>query len=134
MREIVYKNLTVPEKRKKDFWTYESLENENIIARTSRHCIYKVKAQTKVDDALDINKWVLEHNRNKSPSLIRQFKVFKKSDTRTGEEIFMCKVVGDLYAVTNGVVFSISYMHIIKVILINLSNAKYLKSDKNKIQ
>lgn len=125
MREMLYKNLTSIEKRKKEFWICESLENEKVIARTQRHCIYKVKNQTRIEDIQDLNKWIQERSTNNPPSYIKRFVVFKKSDSRTGEELFICKVIGNLYAIINGLVFSIAFMHIIKITLINLSNAKY---------
>ena len=114
MREVLYKNLTNTENRKRDLCIREIVAKDGVIATIERRCIYFVREKVYVKDpnnleALKVFKeaddaWKKKH-----------FHILRKHDTDTGEDKLICKVAGTLYAIVGHYVFRIAFVHSFKI-------------------
>ncbi len=108
MREMVFKNLTSENKRKKDIYITEMVEQNGIKTVTCRHSVYMVGGHSK---AKDINE-LLKYKDNPSMNCAkRHVFIFKKQDTLHKKESFVCDVVGKFYAVVKSDIYSIAFKH-----------------------
>ncbi len=105
MREIVVKNITSENKRKKDLYITEIVEKNGLKTITRRHSLYILRRHNKIGDPneLIVNQSGLEMN-NKTK---RHVFIFKKQDTKHKKESFICDVVGKFYAVVKDEFYSL---------------------------
>ena len=114
MREVVYKNLTSSNARKKDIFLQEIFEKDGVVARTERRCFYYIKDIIHLEDPNDLQKWL---NTQKDPEAInkRQFYVYKEHSDSLGEDRLLCKILGTFYAVVDQCVYTIVFLHSFRV-------------------
>jgi len=111
MREMIYKNLTSDNKRRKDLFISETTEKNGVKTVTQRHSIYIINGHNKFDDPKELAHW-----KNKAPvSARRHIFIFKKHDTKEKKDSFVCDVVGKFYAVIKNEVYSIGFKHSFEV-------------------
>jgi hypothetical protein len=99
MRDLLFKNLTSQDHRRKVLSSSEIVDNAGIRTIVRRHFIYFVR------EVLD-NK--LESH---SPYLF----VLKERNTRQKTERFYCRMKGNIYAACQGRLFLIQFMHSLKI-------------------
>jgi hypothetical protein len=114
MREVVYKNLTSANSRKKDIFLQEVFEKDGVTAKTERRCFYFIKDITHLDQPDDLQKWLGKQG-GANPVNKRQFYIFKQHTDATGEDRLICKILGNFYAVVNNSVYTIAFLHSFKV-------------------
>ena len=114
MREVVFKNLTSINSRKKDIFLKEVFEKDGILAKTERRCFYFIKdiKHLESDDALQ--KWLAEQGNSKIVNN-RHFHILKEHNDAHFEDKIICKILGTFYAVINKSVYTIGFMHSFKV-------------------
>ncbi|MFA5319786.1 MAG: hypothetical protein WBE75_03015 [Candidatus Omnitrophota bacterium] len=102
MRDIVFKNLSSPLKRRKILAATEISDKEGIHSIVSRHFVYMAKEVTGGE---------LENK--PSPYLY----ILKIKDSREHVEKFFCRIKGGMFVVINGRLFLIHFMHSLKITL-----------------
>ena len=102
MRDIVFKNISSPLKRRKILATTEVADKEGIHSIISRHFVYMAK---------EMSGGQLE---NKPRSYLY---ILKIKDTREHTEKFFCRIKGGMFVVIKGKLFLIYFMHSLKIIL-----------------
>ena len=114
MREVVYKNLTSSNSRKKDIFLREIFEKDGVVARTERRCFYYIKDIIHLEDPNDLQKWL---NAQKKPETLtkRQFYVYKEHSDSLGEDRLLCKILGTFYAVVDQCVYTVVFLHSFRV-------------------
>ena len=114
MREILFKNLTSSNLRKKDTVLREIFEKDGIVAKTERRCFYFIRDVIHLQDAADMQRWLDEQ---KTPDAMnrRHFHIMKEHSDSLGEDKVSCKISGIFYAVFNNTVYSIGFLHSFKV-------------------
>ena len=117
MREVLFKNLTSVESRKKDILLKEIFEKDGILAKTERRYFYFIKDIHHLKDEEEFQAWMGEQNKT-SPSTKRHFYILKERNDELGEERLICKVAGMFYAVVGRDVYSIAFLHSFKVRLL----------------
>lgn len=108
MRELVFKNLTSLDKKRRDLSISETIEQNGIKTITRRHSVYIISGRNKCynpDDLMPIQK-VIPGDYNK-----RHIFIYKKRDTKVGKDTFVCDVVGKFYAVVKEEVYAIAFKH-----------------------
>ncbi|MBU4149809.1 MAG: hypothetical protein KKB52_05655 [Candidatus Omnitrophica bacterium] len=111
MRELVFKNLTSLDKKRRDLLISETVEKNGIRTITKRHSVYIIGDHKKVyndEDLVPVN--LLHSNYNK-----RHVFIHKKKNTKLGKDSFICDVVGKFQAVVNDEIFSIVFKHTFEV-------------------
>ena len=113
MRELVFKNLTSLDHRKRDLFVEETIEKNGILAKTTRRCLYFIKDRTRIKDSCDL-KSIAELKVN-NDNINRHFHVLKQRDTQAGVDKLMCKVAGTFYAIVNEYLYCIVFVHTFKI-------------------
>ena len=107
MRDILIKNLTSDDKRRKIIATYEVSEKEGMYSIIRRHFVCVVK---EVTDVKTICK--------PAPYLY----VRKEHDSKERKHQFFCKLKGNLFASVAGNIYLIQYAHSLKISLLDLTH------------
>lgn len=113
MRELLFKNLTSEDHKKRDLFVQESVEKDGILAMTTRRCLYFVKEIIHIDNPMDLKK--IAEAKAKTDGNKRHFHVLKEHDSNLGIDKLMCKVAGTFYAIVNDYLYCIVFIHIFKV-------------------
>ena len=108
MRELLFKNLTSDNKRRKDLYITETVEKNGVKTITRRHSVYIIGGHTRIKD-----KNQLMHYKTDIPipATKRHVFIFKKRDTKQKKDSFVCDVVGKFYAVVQKELYSIAFKH-----------------------
>ncbi|MDD5681320.1 MAG: hypothetical protein PHI59_08800 [Candidatus Omnitrophica bacterium] len=114
MREILYKNLTNTDNRKRDLCIREVVEKDGITARIEKRCVYFVREIICIKDPSDVEclKGLKETN---DAWKKRHFHVLRKHNSDTGEDKLTCKIAGTLYAIIGRYVFCVAFIHSLKI-------------------
>ena len=125
MREIVFKNLTSKDPRKKDVLIKEVYEKNGVVARTERRCFYFVRKMVRFDTADDLQSWIESQGSVEQDTGKRQFHILKEhNDDNGGGDKLVCKITGTFYAIFNNSVYTIAFLHYFKVYFMKASLAK----------
>lgn len=100
MRELLFRNLTSGEGKRKILASTEISEKEGMRSVVRRHLVCIVREVAKPSDEL-----------RPVPTL----SVLKERNSREQKERFFCRIKGSVYAVHNGKVFLIEYLHSLKI-------------------
>jgi hypothetical protein len=113
MRELLFKNVTTWEQNKRDIFVQEVVEKDGVLAKTTRRCLYFIKARKHIKNPKDLKKLAeikLSDNQTK-----RHFHVLKERDSDQGVDKLMCKVAGTFYAMIDEYLYSIVFVHTFKI-------------------
>ena len=114
MREILFKNLTSLNSRKKDIFLKEVFEKDGVVAKTERRCFYFIKDIKHLETDEELQKWIAGQGEPNSLNR-RQFHIMKEHNDAHLEDKIICKILGTFYAVINRSVYAIGFMHSFKV-------------------
>ena len=114
MREVIFKNLTSFQSRKKDIFLQEVFEKDGVLAKTERRCFYFIKNVADLEQKGDIQKWLDAQNNSQSTAK-KHFYIFKEHSDAHGEDRLLCKIAGTFYAVVNDKVYTIGFLHSFRV-------------------
>ncbi|MFH0827042.1 MAG: hypothetical protein V1923_04050 [Candidatus Omnitrophota bacterium] len=99
MRDVLYKNLTSDDKRKRMMSSSETVDKEGIRSIIKRHFICMLK---EVEN---------EELQPPTPYLY----VLKVRNTKEQKEKFFCRIKGSLFAIKEGKLYMILFMHSLKI-------------------
>jgi len=108
MRELVFKNLTSNNKRRKDLYISETVEQDGVKTVTRRHSMYIIMNRNKISNSAELSQYKEEAEAKASK---RHVFIFKKRDTKSQKDSFICDVVGKFYAVIKDDLYSIAFKH-----------------------
>ncbi len=117
MRDILFKNLTSPDKKRKILASSEILDKQGIRSIIHRHFIFTVK---EVRDS---------QVKKPQPYLY----VLKKRNTREQKEEFFCRMKSSLYLVRQKKLFLVLFMHSLKITLISIPEGSTKYSDSTNV-
>ena len=103
MRDLLFKNLTSEDRRRKIIASSEIVNREGVRSVINRHFICMVR---EIEDS----------NIERPQPYVH---VVKEHNSREQTEKFFCKIKGSVCAVNNGRLFLILFMHSLKISLIN---------------
>lgn len=113
MRNLLFKNLTSEDRRRKIISSTEILDKQGVRSIIHRHFVCMVKELNKGDKI-----------KQPEPAVY----VLKEHNTREQKERFFCKIKGSVLAVKNNRLFLILFIHSLKINLTPASEAKQLFS------
>jgi hypothetical protein len=111
MRDIVVRNLTSPDRLKRDCIVREYLRQGDCTTTVIRRCTYRVESETPITSLDDSITWA----QNLDPTPPRQVFVTKDLDPESGGERVVYKVLGHFYVVWGASVFCVGYRHILSM-------------------
>lgn len=107
MRDLVFRNLTSFEKKRRIVASSEVIDNNGIHSVIHRHFMYMVR----------------EVSSGQMPKIDPYVKVIKQRNSVTQQEHFFCKIKGSVYAMHQEKVFLVVYMHTLRIGLSTLPQA-----------
>jgi len=105
MRDLLFKNLTSPDKKRRVISSSEIAERAGTRSVIRRHFAYIVKE-------------LKEQAQEKSQPRIY---ILKERNNKEHKERFFCRIKGSIYAVKNHKLFLINYLHSLKIDLAALN-------------
>lgn len=114
MREVIFRNLTSSNSRKKDIVLKEVFEKDGVIAKTERRCFYFIRKIDHLSQDSTLDKWVSSHEGGRSPNT-RRFHILKEHNDKVNEDRVICRIEGEFFAVVNMTVYTIGFLHYFKV-------------------
>lgn len=100
MRDMVFKNLTSVDKRKRVLWASETINEDGILTRIHKYLIYII---TEVENAGALQ--------TEKP----QIHILKCRDTKEKTEKFQIKMKGGLYCFAKEKCFLVNFSHTLKI-------------------
>jgi hypothetical protein len=100
MRDMVFKNLTSADKRKRVLWASETINEDGILTKIHKYLIYLIK-----EIAPD------EIQKNEHPEI----HVAKYRNTKEKTEKLHIKMKGGIYCMAKEKTFYVSYCHTLKI-------------------
>lgn len=113
MRDILFKNLTSMDHRRRDIVLSEHFVQQGVTTKTEKHFIYLVRDHAFLDSPEKLESWVKQYS-EKGPRL-RNLSVLKSIDSKTGEEKFEVTIVGNLYVLHDQDIFNVDFTQIFKI-------------------
>jgi hypothetical protein len=108
MRDLLFKNLTSQDKKKRIIASSEIVENAGVRSIIRRHFICLVR---------EVNpRYQNERIKKIAPCAY----ILKQENTKEQKKKFFCRIKGSVYAVNNGRLFLILFTHSLKINLISL--------------
>ena len=102
MRDLLFKNLTSYDKKRKIITSSEIIDNQGVRSIIHRHFVCIVKE--------------IKDNRLQRP--LPYLYVLKEHNNREQKEKFFCRIKGSICAINRGRLFLILFMHSLKINLI----------------
>jgi len=115
MREMLFKNMTSKDFKKRDLTIREDLRKNGFVAHTERRCFYFVREVVSVEGSHDIDKLAKLKTTASNDSNKRNFHIMRVKDSNTGREKLVCKVCGMIYAIIANKVYAIGFLHSFKI-------------------
>lgn len=109
MRALVFKNLTSQDHKRKVLSSAEVIEQQGTRTEIHRHLLCLIKEATKEEI--------------KPQKVNPQIFVIKKCDTQTQSESFLCRLKGILYVKSGDKIFSIEFIHSLRIHLTTMPTA-----------
>lgn len=115
MRDLLFKNLTSSDGKRKIIASSEITDKEGIRSAVRRHFICQVK----------------EVKGNLTARPVPYLYVLKEHNTKDQKEKFFCRLKGSLYAISNNKLFLIIFMHSLKIDLVGIAEHSqgYIEED-----
>jgi hypothetical protein len=123
MREVVFKNLTSVNARKKDIFLREVFEKDGVVAKTERRCFYYITDIIHLDNQDDLQKW-LDSQGNSGAAGKRKFYIFREHSDKHGEDRLLCKILGTFHVIVDNMVYAIAFLHSFRVVFVKGTLAK----------
>ena len=100
MRDMVFKNLTSPDKKKRVLWASETINENGILTKIHKYLIYIVREIKKED-----------MRKSDKPEIY----VTKNRCSKDKTEKFQIKMKGGIYCLTKEKYFFVSFCHTLKI-------------------
>jgi hypothetical protein len=109
MRDLLFKHLTSQDKKKRIIASSEIIDNAGVRSIVRRHFICLIK---------EVNPERQNEGANKIAPCVY---ILRQEDTKEQKKKFICRIKGSVYAVNNGRLFLILFIHSLKINLLTLS-------------
>lgn len=106
MRELVLKNLMSQDHKKKEVFLAESYEKEGYLQRLEKQSVYIVEDFKKITENFDLAAY-LDQKKHQGLLQPKHTYIVKMHDSKRGEDKFIYKTCGDLYAIVDDKVYVI---------------------------
>ena len=113
MRDIVFKNMTSIDHYRRDIFLSEAFVEKGVTTKTQKHFVYFIRDHLLLDNSKDLENWLKKYA-SKGPRL-KDLSVLKSLDSKTGEEKFEVKIVGNLYVLREQDIFNVDFTQVFKI-------------------
>ena len=124
MRDVVLKAMTSQDHKTRRLSFKETAEDNSVSARIEKNWGYQVKSITPVYQVPDLEQWIKEKIGSQRTSSLKHLSVYRNHTTKTGEDIFEYKAVGDLFVIHDEQIFAIEFSYFFSVTSVVLAVKK----------
>ena len=114
MREIIFKNLTTKNHRRRDLWIQETADENGLHAEIQKRCVFLIKNHKRLPGEGAVERWINKHSNDRQCRL-RNLTVIRTENTKEGTKHFFFKAIGSFYAVMGEEIFSIGFVQTYEV-------------------
>ena len=114
MREMVFKNLTNQNARKRDVSIQEIVERNGVTSTTMKRSIYFIRGSYHVKSNEELQEWIKRRNKNSELNK-KFFHVLRECSDSNKEDKLICKMRGSFYFIAGESVYNIVFVHSIKI-------------------
>jgi len=114
MREILFRNMTSEDFKKRYLKIIENLSKNGLSTHTERRCFYYVKSAIDIKCVNDLDR-LEELKDGQQNNRKRNFHIMRIKDIHTGFEKLICKVCGNIYVIIGNRMYCIGFMHSFKI-------------------
>ncbi len=114
MREIVYKNLTRNDHKKRDLCIKEIVTRDNMVATIERRCLYFIRDKVYIKDPGNLEELKKLKPRDDAWKK-KHFHILRVHNASNDVDKLICKVAGTLYAIVGHYVMCIAFVHSLKI-------------------
>lgn len=121
MRELLFKDITSENKKRKDLYVCETFDKNGVTTTAKRHSTYIIGTCSKFSSLDELLEW----RKTVGPTTgKRHVFIIKKRDTKLNKDMFICDVIGKFYAVTGCNIYSVAFKHSFEVDFLYMPTAK----------
>lgn len=113
MREILIKQSTSENHKRKNLSIVELIEQDGLVAKAEKKFVYYVAEQKPMQNPEKMQAWVHEHA-NGYQRKDRHVSIRKVFDKKSGIGKMIYRVIGSFYVVQNLHIYAVVFMHTIK--------------------
>lgn len=114
MRELVFKNLSVPRSRKREISIQETVHRKGFVSRTIKTSKYFIRNVHHIRSKKDFENWVSQKKANLRGDK-KQFHIMKKHSDKDKKDKVLCKARGSFYAIVGNDIYNIVFIHSVKM-------------------
>lgn len=112
MRDLLFKNLTSNDKRRKILASSEIVDKQGVRSIIHRHLVCIIEeVKPRLADKEEVN-----DSERKCP--LPYLYVLKEHNSKEQREKFLCRIKGSMYVINNGRLFFVRFTHSLKINLI----------------
>lgn len=115
MREILFKNSTSQDHKRRAILVSEAVEGEGLQALSERRCVYVIKNKVHLGNPLDLINCVSHQEDNLEPG--RHLFIKRAFNSNNGEKFFSWKIIGRFYIVMENDIYTIAFKHTFKILI-----------------
>lgn len=112
MKKVVYRDILGNNPRKHEVSMEETVDRTGNQITKRRGCKYFVEEMFASDNLEDLKKWIKD---NKASGTRKDCHILRRMNTETGENMIVCKVLGDFFVVWGQAAYKIVYANEVKI-------------------
>lgn len=110
---MLFKNITSLNHHKRDVFLSEAFVRRGVATKTQKHFVYFIRDHEFLDNPKKLQDWLKKYG-HKGPRL-KDLSVLKSYDSKTGEERFQVKIIGNLYVLREQDIFNVDFTQVFKI-------------------
>ncbi len=114
MRDIMIKNLTSQDKRRRTLHILEKVNQSGFLATAERYRSYVLREKKHFNTLEEVNHWLIS-NESQPMTKLRYLKVTKIKDNSSNEENLAYQMAGRSYLVAGCSIFCVFFTHLFKM-------------------
>ncbi|MDP8258083.1 MAG: hypothetical protein P9L90_01475 [Candidatus Aadella gelida] len=112
MKKLLHKDILGKNPRKHEVTVEETSDLKDSKISKRKTCKYFIRDHYSSSDTEELKEWIAEKQK---VSCKKDCHVLRLSNTHTGEEKVVCKVLGDFYVVSGNTAYEVVYMNEIRL-------------------
>jgi len=112
MKKVVYRDILGNNPRKHEVSMEETVDRTGNRVTKKRGCKYFIEEMFTSDKLEDLKKWIAD---NKGTGARKDCHILRRMNTETGENMIICKVLGDFFVVWKQTAYKIVYVNEVKI-------------------
>ncbi len=115
MRDLIVKTSTSLDHKKRQLSFRETIADKGVCSKIEKKLGYKIIKVAPLIQIEDLKQWVRMQAGSDDPPALKCLSIFRKHDSKTGEDKFEYNATGDLFIIHQDNIFVIEFSYILSV-------------------